>query len=112
MKKIFITLFILFTSIGTCFANENLTFLYINGSNNNDQKMKNWYISGVNKLHPIMKKRFENNSTIKKWTQGNKLIINSNPQIFFWGYESKTDLEFVKDRLNISKAYTSILSYE
>ncbi len=39
-----------------CAQDTNLTFLYINGSNNNDTKMKNWYIKGVNKLHPVMKK--------------------------------------------------------
>lgn len=32
--------------------------------------------------------------------------------IFFWGYNSKTDLDFVKDRLNISKAFSSTLAYE
>lgn len=90
----------------------NLTFLYINGSNNNDTKMKNWYIKGVNKLHPVMKKKFENNSAIKKWSQDNKLVIEETPQIFFWGYNSKTDLDFVKERLNISKAYSSTLAYE
>lgn len=90
----------------------NLTFLYINGSNNNDTKMKNWYIKGVNKLHPVMKKKFEKNSTINKWSQDNKLVIEETPQIFFWGYNSKTDLDFVKERLNISKAYSSTLAYE
>ena len=95
-----------------CAQDTNLTFLYINGSNNNDTKMKNWYIKGVNKLHPVMKKKFEKNSTIKKWSQNNKLVIEDTPQIFFWGYNSKTDLDFVKDRLNISKAFSSTLAYE
>jgi len=90
----------------------NLTFIYINGSNNNDKKMKDWYIKGVNKLHPVMKKKFEKNSRIKKWSQDNKLVIEETPAIFFWGYDSKTDLDFVKDRLNISKAFSSTLAYE
>ena len=74
--------------------------------------MKDWYIRGVNKLHPVMKKKFEKNSTIKKWSKDNTLVIEEKPQIFFWGYNSKTDLDFVKDRLNISKAYSSTLAYE
>lgn len=74
--------------------------------------MKDWYIKGVNKLHPVMKKKFEKNSAIKKWTKDNKLVIEETPQIFFWGYNSKTDLDFVKDRLNISKAISSTLAYE
>ena len=98
--------------LGAFAQDTNLTFLYINGSNNNDTKMKDWYIKGVNKLHPVMIKKFENNSTIKKWSKDNKLVIEEKPQIFFWGYDSKTDLDFVKERLDISKAYSSTLAYE
>ncbi len=113
MKKIIIV-FVLFLIGLNAFAIEstNLTFLYINGSNNNDEKMKNWYIKGVNKLHPVIKKKFEKNSTIKKWSKTRNLTINPTPEIFFWGYNSKTDLDFVKDRLNISKAYSSLIAYE
>lgn len=113
MKKIFITLLALICfQISTPAQDTNLTFLYINGSNNNDKKMKDWYIKGVNKLHPVMKKQFEKNKQIKKWSNDNKLVIEEMPQVFFWGYNSKTDLDFVKDRLNISKAISSTLAYE
>ena len=113
MKKILLTILaFIFMQFSVCAQDTNLTFLYINGSNNNDTKMKNWYIKGVNKLHPVMKKKFEKNSTIKKWSQNNKLVIEDTPQIFFWCYNSKTDLDFVKDRLNISKAFSSTLAYE
>lgn len=113
MKKILLTILAILTlQIATPAQDTNLTFLYINGSNNNDKKMKDWYIKGVNKLHPVMKKKFEKNSAIKKWTKDNKLVIEETPQIFFWGYNSKTDLDFVKDRLNISKAISSTLAYE
>lgn len=113
MKKILLIIFMaMFTAIPAMAEEHNLTFLYINGSNNNDTKMKDWYIKGVNKLHPVIKKKFEKNSTVKKWTKENKLVIDDTPQIFFWGYDSKTDLDFVKDRLNISKAFSSTLAYE
>lgn len=113
MKKILLTLMaFLSLQLAVPARTTDLTFMYINGSNNNDTKMKDWYIKGVNKLHPVMKKKFEKDSTIKKWTKENKLVIDKDPQIFFWGYNSKTDLEFVKDRLNISKAYSSTLAYE
>lgn len=113
MKKILLIIFaFIFMQFPVSAQDTNLTFLYINGSNNNDTKMKNWYIKGVNKLHPVMKKKFEKNSTINKWSQDNKLVIEETPQIFFWGYDSKTDLDFVKERLNISKAYSSTLAYE
>lgn len=113
MKKILLTI-IMFGLLQTVvFAQDtNLTFLYINGSNNNDTKMKDWYINGVKKLHPVMKEKFEQNPEIKQWAKENNLTIEEDPQIFFWGYDSKTDLDFVKDRLNISKAISSILAYE
>lgn len=113
MKKIILTLIaVLLLQTAVPAQDTNLTFLYINGSNNNDKKMKDWYIKGVNKLHPMMKKKFEQNAEIKKWSKENKLTIEDTPQIFFWGYNSKTDLDFVKDRLNISKAISSTLAYE
>ncbi len=113
MKKIIITLVSLFLlQLVVPAQDTNLTFLYINGSNNNDKKMKDWYIKGVNKLHPVMKRKFERNLSIKKWTKDNKLVIGESPAIFFWGYDSKTDLDFVKDRINISKAFSSTLAYE
>lgn len=113
MKKILITILAILTlQLAAPAQDTNLTFLYINGSNNNDKKMKNWYIKGVNKLHPVLKKKFEKNSSIKKWAKDNKLVIEETPQVFFWGYNSKTDLDFVKERLNISKAISSTLAYE
>ena len=54
---------ILFVLLGllifnTAFASNNVSFIYINGSNNNDEKMKNWYEEGVRKLHPVLRKKF------------------------------------------------------
>lgn len=113
MKKILLTLMALATFQLAVPAQEtNLTLMYINGSNNNDTKMKDWYIKGVNKLHPVMKKTLEANEVIQEWSKENKLAIEENPEIFFWGYDSKTDLDFVKDRLDISKAYSSTIAYE
>ena len=113
MKKILIVLFlILFMPLYCCAEDRTLTFLYINGSNNNDEKMKNWYEKGVRKLHPVLKKKFEKNPQIKRWSAENHVKINDEPQIFFWGYDSKTDLEFVKERINLSKVYTAIFAYE
>ncbi len=113
MKKIFLTILaVILMQIPAPAQDTNLTFLYINGSNNNDKKMKDWYIKGVNKLHPVMKKKFEKNRQIRKWSKDNKLEIAAEPDIFFWGYNSKTDLDFVKERLNISKAFSSTIAYE
>ncbi len=56
MKKILLTIFLLI-SVNSVFASNELSFIYINGSNNNDEKMKNWYETGVRKLHPVLKKK-------------------------------------------------------
>ena len=95
-------------------AQTNISFIYINGSNNNDEKMKNWYEEGVKKLHPALKKKFEKNRDTKKWFNAETGIyhINEEPVIFFWGDRSKKDLDFVKRQLDISKALSPTLAYQ
>lgn len=112
MKKIFIALlFILFIQTN-CYAQTGISFLYINGSNNNNQKMKEWYENGVRKLHPYMKKAFENNEQTKKYfLRDGEFFINEKPVIFFWGYKSHKDLTFVQRNLAISKGFSPWLAY-
>ncbi len=114
MKRLLLIIFIFFTLCLPSYAADslNLTFVYINGSNNNDEKMKNWYLNGVERLHPLMKKRFEKNSYIKKLSKNYPLNITKEPKAFFWGYNSKSDLEFVKERLDITKSFSSIIAFE
>ena len=96
-----------------CFAQSNVSFVYINGSNNNDAKMRNWYVNGVEKLHPVMKKKFEKNKEIKKvFLNKTKYNINEKPVIFFWGDKSKRDLEFVQEQLDITKAFSPTIAYK
>ena len=105
MKKILGIILGLIILQNVCFAQTNVSFVYINGSNNNDAKMRNWYINGVGKLHPVMKKKFEKNKEIKKvFSDKPQYKINDNPVIFFWGDKSKKDLEFVQEQLDITKA--------
>lgn len=111
MKKILgiISSIILLQSV--CFA--DVSFVYINGSNNNDAKMQNWFIKGVNKLHPTLKKKFEQNEEIKTFFANNpEYNINEQPVIFFWGDKSHNDLEFVKKQLDISKALSPTIAYK
>lgn len=49
----------MFVVFAPAFAVNDVSFIYINGSNNNDEKMKNWYEEGVRKLHPVLRKKFE-----------------------------------------------------
>lgn len=113
MKKILlILLFFLFLQT-SCFAQTGITFLYINGSNNNDIRMKNWYENGVKKLHPYLKKNFEENEFTKQYFLKNgKNYIEKEPLIFFWGYKSHEDLSFVEKNLAISKSFSTWFAYQ
>lgn len=112
MKKIILSIFLVFIFATTSFGTDNVSFIYINGSNNNDEKMANWYENGVNKLHPVLRKKFLKNRDIKKYySQFGGLNINEEPAIFFWGYDSKNDLNFVKSQLEISKMVSSSGAY-
>lgn len=113
MKRIIAGLFIFFTIQLNCFAQTGISFVYINGSNNNDQKMKNWYETGVKKLHPCMRKAFrENVLTQKYFLRNGTYTINEKPVIFFWGDKSHQDLEFVEKDLAISKGFSPFFAYE
>ena len=112
MKKILLIL-VLLLGLNSAYALNELSFIYINGSNNNDEKMKNWYENGVHKLHPVLRKKFLKNSAIKKYYKSfdDKIAIKEEPVIYFWGDKSKTDLDFVKKQLDISKAISSSGAY-
>ena len=113
MKKILGIILGLVILQNVCFAQTNVSFVYINGSNNNDAKMRNWYISGVHKLHPIMKKKFEKNKEIRKvFMNKPQYEINQEPVIFFWGDKSKRDLEYVQEQLDITKALSPTIAYK
>lgn len=112
MKKILLLIgaILLFQNIS--FAGDNISFVYINGSNNNDEKMKSWFENGVNKLHPVMKKSFENNEDASAlFLDNGKYAINSDAKIFFWGDKSRNDLDFVEQQLDLSKAFSPTIAY-
>lgn len=116
MKKILKTLIVFFAFLlmqNSCFAEHKVSFIYINGSNNNNEKMRNWYIKGVTKLHPALKKRFEKDKKMKNLFANQELYsIEAEPKIFFWGDMSKSDLEFVHDKLDLSKAFSPTIAYQ
>lgn len=112
MKKILLLIgaILLFQNISL--AGDNISFVYINGSNNNDEKMKSWFENGVAKLHPVMKKSFEKNEDASDLFLNNgKYVINSDARIFFWGDKSKNDLGFVEQQLDLSKAFSPTIAY-
>lgn len=113
MRKFFLILMLFLFLQSNCFAKTGITFLYINGSNNNDQKMKNWYENGVKRLHPYLKHEFETNTLAQKYLlKDGQYFINTNPSIFFWGDKSNADLTFVEKNLAISKSFSSWSAYQ
>ncbi len=111
MKKILLTL-VCVLCMNTAFASNNISFIYINGSNSNDKEAKNWYEEGVKKLHPVLKKNFEKNTEIKEYYSSlGGLNVSEEPVIFFWGDKSKKDLAYVKEQLNFTKAISSSGAY-
>ena len=111
MKKIFILLTAVFLFAAASSANDEISFVYINGSNNNNIKMKSWYENGIEKLHPVLRKKFLKNKEIKQSYPNGELKIKEKPVIFFWGYKSHNDLAYVKNQLQLSKAISSTGAY-
>ncbi len=113
MKKILGIILGLLLLQNVCLAQTGVSFVYINGSNNNDEKMSNWYVEGVQKLHPVLKKKFEKSKDIKEvFLNTEDYTINEEPVIFFWGDKSKNDLEFVQQQLDLSKAFSPTIAYK
>lgn len=113
MKKILLVLFLFVSLQSNCLAQTGLTFVYINGSNNNDIKMKNWYENGVKKLHPCLKKEFETSKLSQKYfLRKGEYYINQAPAIFFWGDKSYKDLSFVEEGLSMSKGFSPWLAFQ
>lgn len=113
MKKFILSILVLFLTYSCAFAAQNISFVYINGSNNNDAKMANWFEKGVRKFHKVVREKFLTNKTIQKYCQAEntQLNIKEEPVIFFWGFQSKQDLDFLKDKLELSKAVSSSGAY-
>ncbi|MDD3236994.1 MAG: hypothetical protein PHV37_02715 [Candidatus Gastranaerophilales bacterium] len=103
MKKIILS-FAVFLLGNIVFAQDTISFIYINGSNNNDVKMKNWFFNGVDKLHPQLKYRFENDALIKQQLLNNgKISIQSTAVPFFWGEASSKEISAVDAGLDFIK---------
>ena len=115
MKKLLLGISALIIAISMqnfSFASD-ISFIYINGSNNNNEKMKNWFENGVKKLHPAMVDQFESNEQVRQlMLSREKLNIIDEPQIFFWGDMSKVDLDFVNKQLDLSKDFSPTVAFQ
>ncbi len=109
MKKFFIIFILLFLMSGPAYCNDaqEIQFIYINGSNNNDKKMTNWFFEGVQKMHPCMFEAFNNSTFIKeKFLKNGKYKISQLPQAFFWGDRSNEEIKSLNSDLKMTKMFS------
>ena len=123
MKKIlvlFLFFVMAFLTSNISYAEEKptgVTFIYINGSNNlpykNRLKFKVAFEEGVSKMHPEIKKRFENNELIQaNFLQNGKYVINPEPIAFYWGDKSLSVVETLDKDLKASSKYSPRIAHQ
>ena len=123
MKKVFTILFALilfFADITTSNAMEEttgVTFIYINGSNNlaykNRLKFKVAFVEDVKKLHPQIKKRFEEDELIREhFLKKGRFTINEEPLTFYWGDRSLNIVESLDRDLKASSKYSPKIAHQ
>lgn len=108
MKRLIIAVLLLILgNVAFCAPQKEIKFIYINGSNNNDEKMKNWFFDGVYKLHPELRKNFlESEFSQKHFLQDNCYTVAKEPIPFFWGNKSALELDRVLDGLDMTKLFS------
>ena len=123
MRKIIavlsVFLFILASNIPSFAVEEptKVTFIYINGSNNlcykNRDKFRVNFIEDVKKLHPQIKKRFEENEMINDvFLQNGRYVINPEPITFYWGDRSLNVVEILDKDLASASKYSPKIAHQ
>ena len=122
MKKFLVLCAILFGISGLNFANAveeqtGISFIYINGSNNlaynNRLKFKTAFIEDVQKLHPQIKKRFEQDELINEiFLQNGRYKINPEPITFYWGDRSLKVVETLDKDLKSASKYSPKIAHQ
>ena len=104
MKKI-AALILLFLMCCSCaFCQNEINFIYINGSNTNDEKNKQWFFNGVAKFHTVLIKKINSDEFMsKKLLEDSRYSIASEPSYLFWGDLTKCQIERLNEGINILK---------
>lgn len=94
-----------------------ITFIYINGSNNlaynNRLKFKTAFVEDVQKLHPQIKQRFEQDELINEvFLQNGRYKINSEPITFYWGDRSLSVVEKLDRDLKSASKYSPKIAHQ
>lgn len=113
MKKLLFTLILILIIPPFIKAEDSkeIQFIYINGSNNNDTKMKNWFFNGMNKMHPNMINAFYSSIFInEKFLLNGKYSLSKNPEAYFWGDKSNKEIEALNSDLKFTKFFSPRLA--
>ena len=96
MKKFFyIFIFLMFGLFfpNKSFALDEISFIYLNGSNTNTIESKEEFLKGVDYLHREIIEQFSSDELIKtKWLDNGNLTINKKAIPFYWGDFSKNEI--------------------
>lgn len=87
------------------FALDEISFIYLNGSNTNTIESKEEFLKGVDYLHREIIEQFSNDELIKtKWLDNGNLTINKKAIPFYWGDFSKNEIEVMNEEFDFLKA--------
>ena len=86
MKKAVLFILLFFMCANCAFSQNEVNFIYINGSNTNDEKNKLWFFNGVEKFHTVLVKKINSDPFMsKKLTQDGCYCLANEPSYLFWG---------------------------
>lgn len=102
---LFLIAFFVFLALPPAYAQNEITFIYLNGSNTNTEESKEDFIKGVNKLHKEIVKQFTADELItKQYLKNGEFTMNKTPKAFYWGDMSREELKIINEEFNILKA--------
>lgn len=88
----------------TVYAANELVFIYLNGSNTNDEKSKDWFIEGIEKFHPYLKKEIEQDAfTNEMLLKNGAFTVRKEPSYLYWGDSSKSQIEALLEDIDFLK---------
>lgn len=104
LKRLFFSVLLLLGCMNFSLAQDEINFIYINGSNTNDEKSKEWFYDGVAKFHPVLANKLSKDDFVrKKMLNEGKYKISTEPGYLFWGDLSKHEIDILNEDINILK---------
>ena len=111
MRVFLIVLTLIFALNTSVLAQDHIKFIYVHGTNDNNYKKKVEFKKGVNKIHPYMVQEFNKSEYVKKYMlEDGKYTISERPLAFYWGDQSKNDLNLLSDWLDVTKFFSPKLA--